>query len=228
MNRWCIFCYQDGRRNVPATKRVDGDPVCDVHAKLQTEDGTVEAVEPVAPPKGKKDWGYPISDAVKAKIQAAPETSSSADLAVIFGLKTQTVAAIRRKTRYKAEPDLPAAIVPKVEDVVFVQQSFVNAEDELIANAGYASTVLSAAEEEQVEAAIEDFPVEWPARFEVHDVEEVRVPIDAAPLSGLSFVRIEFELDVTPLLADKLWESMSLEEKAHAIRETLERRIVAL
>jgi hypothetical protein len=54
MTRWCIECAQQ-QQHQAATKTVDGDPLCDFHAKKAGESGG--ETEPVTPAPAKKPRG---------------------------------------------------------------------------------------------------------------------------------------------------------------------------
>jgi hypothetical protein len=54
MTRWCIECAQTGQHQA-AKKTIDGDPLCDLHAK--SAQGSGAESEPAAPAPGKKTPG---------------------------------------------------------------------------------------------------------------------------------------------------------------------------
>lgn len=72
MTRWCIECAQQ-QQHQAATKTVDGDPLCDFHAKKAGESGG--EIEPVTPAPAKKRRG-PYR---KRAETAEPPAQSNAD-----------------------------------------------------------------------------------------------------------------------------------------------------
>ncbi len=68
MTRWCIECAQQ-QQHQAATKTVDGDPLCDFHAKKAGESSS--ETEPVTPAPAKKPRG-PYRKRVEATEPPAP------------------------------------------------------------------------------------------------------------------------------------------------------------
>ena len=62
MTRWCLECAQQGQHQA-ATKEVDGDPLCDFHAKQAS--GSTGSSEPVPEPAKKR--GRPKGAGVKTQ-----------------------------------------------------------------------------------------------------------------------------------------------------------------
>lgn len=69
MTKWCIECAQQ-QQHQAATKTVDGDPLCDFHAKKAGESGG--ETEPVTPAPAKKRRG-------PYRKRTAPPAQSNAD-----------------------------------------------------------------------------------------------------------------------------------------------------
>lgn len=88
MTRWCIECAQQ-QQHQAATKTVDGDPLCDFHAKRAGESGG--ETEPVTPAPAKKPRGpyrkrteateppAPALELLKHEPEVAPPAPSNAD-----------------------------------------------------------------------------------------------------------------------------------------------------
>jgi hypothetical protein len=88
MTRWCIECAQQ-QQHQAATKTVDGDSLCDFHAKKAGESGG--ETEPVTPAPAKKPRGpyrkrvetaeppAPALELLKHEPEVAPPAPSNAD-----------------------------------------------------------------------------------------------------------------------------------------------------
>ena len=73
MTRWCIECAQQ-QQHQAATKTVDGDPLCDFHAKKAGESGG--ETEPVTPAPAKKRRG-PYRKRARYRLRKAMPTGFS-------------------------------------------------------------------------------------------------------------------------------------------------------